>query len=284
MLIGLAILFFAVFVTASIPETLNYREPAEEAEESFPAEPQSPRKTPQTLLGRVRAFLLDAAAATTFITSDVRIMALMPAFMVHHLLGGSANLLQQLISVRYHWTLSNATLLLALRSGFTVLVLLGFLPLLSRYISSLNIWSMRRRDAVLSGLSAGVLTMGLAGLTFANTIPLLVLMLILTALGYGLMALLRSILVSLVEPHHAARLNTLIALIDTIGMMLGMPFLAWLFEVGLSKGGNLVALPFLVFSMATALICLVCGWLIATEEKNEQKLAGATVEPHSTDR
>lgn len=90
------------------------------------------------------------------------------------------------------------------------------------------------------------MALGFLLIALAPTIPFLLLAMAMNSLGWGLTLFLRSLMTSLVEEHHIARLNTLVGVVDTMGFMIGSPFLAWAFGKGLELGGWQTGLPFLI--------------------------------------
>lgn len=96
--------------------------------------------------------------------------------------------------------------------------------------------------------------LGFLMIALAPTIPLLMIAMALNSFGWGLTLFLRSLMTSLVEEHHIARLNTLVGVVDTMGFMVGSPFLAWAFGQGLELGGWRTGLPFLICAVALAVV------------------------------
>lgn len=74
------------------------------------------------------------------------------------------------------------------------------------------------------------------------------------------MALLRSLVSALVEPHHLGIANSLIGLMDAVGLMIAGPLFAEALKTGFDKGGTWVGLPFfcaaLFFTVATLIVCV----------------------------
>jgi len=66
------------------------------------------------------------------------------------------------------------------------------------------------------------------------------------SLGGGFAALVRSLLTSLVEPHHVGTLYNMIAVTEMVGFLFAGPLLSLSFRKGLELGGMWIGLPFLV--------------------------------------
>jgi hypothetical protein len=79
--------------------------------------------------------------------------------------------------------------------------------------------------------------------------------LVVESLGPGLYPLCRSLATGFVVSQDTSKLNTLIGIVETIGSLFAGPLLAWLFEVGVKRGGLLLRLPY--FGLAGLfLLCL----------------------------
>lgn len=113
--------------------------------------------------------------------------------------------------------------------------------------------------------------LGFLLIALAPTIPLLMVAMALNSLGWGLTLFLRSLMTSLVEEHHIARLNTLVGVVDTMGFMIGSPALAWAFGKGLELGGWRTGLPFLICAGALAIVVVsLAGIRVNGDEEVEQ--------------
>lgn len=81
------------------------------------------------------------------------------------------------------------------------------------------------------------------------------------AVGAGYSLLVRSLSTSLVEPHHIGTLNSTMAMLETIGSLLGGPLLSLSFRKGLDLGGIWLGLPFVGAGILSFVAALVI-WLI----------------------
>lgn len=93
---------------------------------------------------------------------------------------------------------------------------------------------------------------------------------VVNTLGWGLILFLRSLLTSLVEGHHVARVNTAASMFDTVGLMVLSPGLAWMFEKGVEKGEFWMGLPFLACAGAVAVVAIVLGGIGVRQEDTVQ--------------
>lgn len=71
----------------------------------------------------------------------------------------------------------------------------------------------------------------------------------------------RNLLLTLVESHHTAMVNTLIGFLETAGVMIAGPMYAEALRTGFKAGGAWVGLPFICAAVfggaATAILCVV---------------------------
>jgi hypothetical protein len=256
MVIGALIMTLPILIAFFLPETLDYKESCEDettspSSASLYADTDTKLSTWQTILDNTRD-------STAFLISDARILLLMPAFFLHLLFVNRDTLLQY-ISTRYAVSLSKATVLISIRSGLIMLLCLLILPAANHFFRKRLGFGPKRSDLLLSRASAVAMALGFFFIALAPSIPLLVTALAVNTFGFGLTLFLRSLLTSLVESHHVARLNTAVGVFDTVGLMIGSPLLAYLFEKGVELGRMWVGLPFLVCAGASALVGIILG-------------------------
>ena len=87
------------------------------------------------------------------------------------------------------------------------------------------------------------------------TIGLTIIGLVVYTLGGGFGALTRSLITTLVDKEHIARLYAAIAVVEVISSLAAGPSLAALYAVGLKFKGPWIALPY----YALAIICFIGG-------------------------
>ena len=252
MILGLAVEFVALGLIAFIPETLNY---------SGSLSPKSTRSLAGSIASvkpvrTCRSLLHPAHDYVSFLISDVRIVLITSAFAVHMLLQNE-DLLLQYISTRYQTSLALATVFASIRSGLILLFCLIVLPATTLFFR--RRFGPKESDLLLSRASAALIALGFLMIGLAPSRSLLSCALVINSMGWGLFTFLRSLLTSLVEAHHVARLNTLIGVFDTVGYMIGSPLLALLFETGLELGGVWSGLPFLFCAVVVAMIGMTLG-------------------------
>lgn len=191
----------------------------------------------------------------SFLTSDIRILLISISFTIH-LLFLNRDVLLQYTSTRYEISLASATAVTSIRSGLVFIVCVFILPVVSRNYHR-RFASQPLADLALARISAVLLALGFLSVAVAPNLPWLVAGFVLTSLGWGLHAFLRSLVARFVEVHHLARLNSFIGLFDTVGITLGGPILAKLFSKGLELGGFWLGLPFLACAGVVTTLALV---------------------------
>lgn len=210
-----------------------------------------------TLQDKVRHSLRTLKEASSFLLDDWRIPALIVPFLLHMVVGSISSLLLQYLSKRYGLTFSNATLLMAIRSGVIVLLLFIVLPYLSTILMRKYHLSGPRKDLYLVRASLAFIAVGFMFVGFSPNIPVVAISLALSALGQGFALVLRSFLTALVPSHHIARVYSIVSILETIGMMVGSPLLAGLFKRGLALGGAWIGLPFYFTALVSAMFLLL---------------------------
>ncbi len=255
MLLGLTVEIISILFLSLIPETLNYSDglPPNSGSPSI-STAISPQHQPWW-----RKLLEEARGCISFLMSEIRIVLIVSAFIVH-MLFLNRDVLLQYISSRYGITLAHATVLISVRSGFILILCVIVLPLVSLFCRSRL--GPKRSDLLLSRTSAAIIALSFLGIGLATNLPLLCLALVFNSLGWGLFSFLRSLAISLIEAEYVARLNTLIGIFDTVGLMVGSPLLAVLFTRGLEVGGLWVGLPFFFCAGIVALLTFMLVGLI----------------------
>jgi len=271
--LGLALQGIVLFPVLLLPETKDYRTDDHPSASHEP--PQEPTETASTSTVKLSPFAMLKAAvqdSVAFLASDTRLLLLIPAFFMHMLVS-SSDILVQYISTRYGLSLADATFVITMRSACVLALMLAFYPVLNHILRTRLKWHPQRSDLYLSRFCVIVTAFGFLFMAVAPSLPLLMVAMAVNTLGSGLHLYLRNLATSLVEPHHVARLMTLISWIDTAGLMIASPSLAWLFERGVDLGGLWMGLPFLftagIFGVIGVFIGMISlsGRRLAAEEE-----------------
>ncbi|KAF3389372.1 hypothetical protein F1880_004354 [Penicillium rolfsii] len=169
---------------------------------------------------------------------------------------GTAQFLAQYISRRFDWPLARTGYLLTLRGIIHMGVLLFALPLLSDLL--LRYQRPPVKDLTLARVSVAIAAVGALCMA-ASQIGLVVAGLAIHSLGSGLAPLCRSLAISYVSAQDTSKLNVVIGIVETTGLVFAGPALAWSFETGMKLGGMWFGLPYygLAGSFALCLVGLV---------------------------
>ncbi|KAK8165607.1 major facilitator superfamily domain-containing protein [Phyllosticta citrichinensis] len=273
-MVGSAIFFFSFMVVCFLPETMDYNEaPAPTTTE--PTQPRNCGSTSETTLPRrVKSLFKGLQHSVAFLTSDTRILVLLPSYSIHLLLYNTTDLLLQYTSDRYHIPISRATLVISLQAGLIMITLLLVLPALAHHLTKRLHFAAQRKDLLLARCSAATLAVGFLGIGLAPSLPWLVAALPVQVAGWGVMFLIRSLVTSFVEQHHVARLYTVLTLVDAAGMMAGTPTMAGLFDWGLSVGSWASGLPFVACAGALVAVAVALLWIRLDDEIKVEDVMG----------
>jgi hypothetical protein len=149
------------------------------------------------------------------------------------------------ISKRFSWKLSQTNLLYTLRALITLVLLGGIIPGISYILTERLHFSSRDKDLAIARASVMVLVVGSLLIAFSPSIGLTLFGLVVATLGSGFISLVRSVITTLVDKEHIARLYAAIAVVETSTSLIASPALAGLYAVGLKWKGPWIGLPFL---------------------------------------
>lgn len=261
------------------PETLEYEHPSLPRKPA-PIQPEQLIAVPPIVndLGgshlslavkQVRGLVTDLAKSLSFLADDWRVPVLISPFLIHMLVGVIGQLLLQYVSKRYEIKLSQAIILTTVRTGVIVLLLFAILPYISMWAIRNFDLSAQKKDLYLARISITVFALGWILVGLSPNIPLVLVSLAITSLGYGTWLLLRSFMTSLLQREQIARVYSVLSVIDTLGVMAGSPLMAGLFKHGFSLGGFWVGLPFCFLGLAGA--CFLLPLLLVGLRKGEDE-------------
>ncbi|KAF5649005.1 major facilitator superfamily transporter [Fusarium sp. NRRL 52700] len=249
MVLGLGVELISILTLCFIPETLNNGD-------SGSPEPQSSLSTDYGA-GEEPDFwsrlIIRIKISVSFMISDTRILVAAAAFSLH-MLFLNRDILLQYISTRYNISLSTATVFISIRSGLLIFLCIFIFPRIGRHYHG-KMHSLQA-DRILSCISAALLALGFLGLSMAPELVALSVFLAVNSLGWGLFPFLRSFLTNLAGKSEVARLNSIIGVSDTLGLMVGSPLLAKLFSKGIEMKGFLFGLPFMFSGLSVLVIVL----------------------------
>lgn len=131
--------------------------------------------------------------------------------------------------------------------------------------------SAKAKDLALARYSAVMLFVGALVFAASPTIGLTIIGLVIFTLGGGFVALTRSLITTLVDKEHVARLYAAIAIVEILSSLAAAPSIAGLYAAGLKLKGPWLALPFYVL----AFVCFVSGigvWCFKLLRKPQEEM------------
>ncbi|KAK8200419.1 major facilitator superfamily domain-containing protein [Phyllosticta capitalensis] len=273
-ILGTAFFAFGFVILCFLPETMSYK--GEESSPNTAAEPPRAETSDSTrepsIHDRVKSLLRSAQDSAAFLTSDMRILILLPTYSIHLLLYNTDDLLLQYSSERFDISISRATLVISLQAGLKVVVLIVLLPALVNYLTTRFPFDAQFKDLLLARCSAAAMALGFLCIGLAPSLPLLITALPIQVAGWGLMFLIRSLVTSFVEQHHVARLYIMLTLVDAAGLMVGTPAMAAFFDWSLSIGSWGGGLPFVGCGLALMMVEFALYSVRVGEEKGEEEV------------
>lgn len=117
------------------------------------------------------------------------------------------------------------------------------------------------RDLRLAQASVIFLPLGLFVMAIAGNISSMTTGLVIMTLGTGYSSLMRSLVTSIFERQHIARLYSAITVFEILGSMFSGPMLAGFFQWGMHLGGMWQGMPFFAAGLM-ALFTAVLAWTV----------------------
>ncbi|KAK2773040.1 hypothetical protein FQN52_004725 [Onygenales sp. PD_12] len=274
LLLGTLISSASVLLIFLIPETVHLRDTKDEepsSETETPSDEASEEPTP-TYLSRYSKFkprnlLHSLRTSIKPIVPNLTTALLLSTFLITNIGRKEVDLLLLYVSTRYHTSVSNAAFTLSVFAGVNIFLLLIILPALSRYLTVKRNLPSNLKDLAISRFSITVLTLGSVGMALAPTLATLTAGLVVYTLGSGFNAVNMSLVSTLVEPRHIARLYSIVSMLSMVGSFVGGPLLAALFGLGMKMGEGWVGLPFLGAALLYGVI-LASVWFIRLPRGN----------------
>jgi hypothetical protein len=250
--IGVGCFCVGIPLCCFIPETLGYQQPIRSDQRRRDEE-----ETPATAKDQAKSFLEQCykplAESIGYFMQDRRVVLLVIIFVPIMLTMTIVPLLLQYASARYDLTFASATLLLTVRAGVMIAMFLCMSSFVYRLLANAGV-SGQKRDLFLAQGSAGLMLLGWIAVGFSPNVILFTGSLMIATIGSGFPVYLRSFLTGLVAPNKVAGLYTIVSVVDTLGLMLGGPLLAWLFKRGMQLGGSFIGLPFIALGLIYAVV------------------------------
>jgi MFS transporter, PCFT/HCP family, solute carrier family 46 (folate transporter), member 1 len=250
----------AFVVLLFIPETLPVKQPPAEQE----PDASDISKTP------LKDALAEIRVSLSLLGNRNISLAMVNFFIQPALFAAYSGTMGQHVSKYFGWTLAQTNYLLGPPLGLLRLVVIILVPWISSVLISptgrfqLSAFS---KDLLLTKVSL-LLMIGAALLEgFSREVVLFVVGLALGTLGSANGSLLSAIATSYVQPDETSRLYSLISVMDTGGALIGGPILAQCFNLGLSRKGLWIGLPWFYVALLLAIAFSALLFLRAPPKK-----------------
>jgi hypothetical protein len=246
---GYVVMASGLIILTFIPETLAKREPASEDD------PQ-PDDTIQHKLRQSFKQVKTEIRATWDIMKHPSLFLILLIFttMGPQSLAASQFLVQY-ISKRFHWSIADAGFLLSLQGIINIALFFVILPAFSTSLQSVFGLSAGGKDKLLAFLSSMFIFLG-SLLLAGDRITVVITGLIVFTFGAGLPPVCRSLAAYYVDSQNASKLQTLISVMETAGILYAGQFLSSLFALGIRLGGLWTGLPYIGVASITAITVL----------------------------
>ncbi|KIW97548.1 uncharacterized protein Z519_01132 [Cladophialophora bantiana CBS 173.52] len=256
--LGLALLVITVMLVATVPETIHLQAAAGDDGAGAHQEDQIAASPIDSQCGNSSTRRQLNLCRLIKVWSDWRLVFIAITYPFRLICYALSDLLQRYVSDRYGWTLADATFIYSLQAVGAGLVLFTLLPMISARIDARYAFSAIQKNVVLSRASLFVLAVAFAVIGLAPHPAIMVGGLLLETLSTGFPATLRALATALIDADDKGRVFSVLAIAETLSVMLAYPFTAALFNIGLRRGGgSWLGLPYDVISVAAALGCAV---------------------------
>ncbi|KAK0628244.1 major facilitator superfamily domain-containing protein [Bombardia bombarda] len=280
LLVGLGMLVLGSLMIPAIPETVQLRNVQEsrpeeqEVNDTSSEELDDPKPATSHMANLWRKARDGLAAVQHFILSNQSVSFLMISLIFLIIGRYSSEILLQYARNRYQWDWSEAAYLMTVLGATSLFNLLVIMPAATWLCLDYFRMSASAKDILLARISMTVLVVACLLIAAATNGWLLAVGLVGLGLGSGSPGLIRSVLNTLVEKHHVGMLNTLIGLMENIGLMMAGPILAKCFGVGKSRGGAWLGLPFIAAALFNCVTLLVlCIFRLPVSQASRRRLS-----------
>ncbi len=230
-----------------IPETLPPRKRGGPGSDMYDDDDESPVATVKAHARELRDQLVTAVR----MLRQPSLCLVLFAFLCPAPVGmATSTLFLQYVSKRFGWSMASVGYLLSVKTVVNILVIVVVIPGVSKLLMSgvlVKSLSVRDKDKILAQASAFALVIGFALLS-GPSIGIVIAGLIVKTFGAGLSSLCRALATAQTTPDNTAKLQTVIGIITTVGMLVAAPTLAFLFSLGMKLGGLMIGLPYAVMA------------------------------------
>ncbi|KXJ91608.1 major facilitator superfamily domain-containing protein [Microdochium bolleyi] len=255
MLLGLGLWIFANVLCCVVPETLEIRRLADRLEGTLgdgealddAAATFAKDDSLEPLTSRVKRQLRHSAdEVRDFAVVNQGLLFLMLSLVFVVLSKVVRLLLLQFTTKKFNWSWSQGAFLLSIRSGSNLANSLFLLPAISSLLTNTFSLAPIHKDVLIARGTGVCGILGALLIALAPDPATLSVGLVVFGLAGGMAVAVRSLLNALVEPHHVGMLNTMLGLLEQVGLMVAGPLFSQALKTGIDLGGAWIGLPFLV--------------------------------------
>jgi len=273
-LLGFGLWIVATFMCFLLPETLDVRRLANKLKETATTTVSDADENDTNTHGDKDPFMTKVIQHIHHSATEVRAFAtqnrglvLLMLSLVFVVLGRVVQtLLLQFTTKKFNWTWPQATFLLAVRSSSSAFTSLVLLPFISHVLTNTYHIPPVSKDTYIARVTGGLGVLGSLLIAFAPSPLALSVGLVVFGFSGGMAVAVRSLLNALVESHHVGMLNTVLGLLEQVGLMAAGPLFSKALKTGIELGGGWIGLPFLV---AGAYMCIATGIVVLFKAPRE---------------
>lgn len=251
--VGTAGMVISVFITPTLPETLQYKQ-----EDIIEDTEELKRETVWERLKTATTITKKAFRELAIVWTDWRLIFVCVLLMPFRMLAVTLkDLLQRYVSNRYGWTIADGTFLYALQALSCAIVLFAILTPISDYID--KHWNITAvfKNVILTRAGLLMLFFGIAIEGFSPNVTSFTFGLIIETFGAGVSSTTRALAGTLVEQKDNGRVFSVLAISEVLSKMATFPAINSLFNMGMDRGGGMwLGLPYFA-SAGAALVAFL---------------------------
>ncbi|OHE99738.1 Sir2 family protein [Colletotrichum orchidophilum] len=249
--VGMALLIIGTFLPPFIPETLDLRRAADQEVEQTLQRSEEDARDKRTLREQiVFAVKNDMGHVYNFLIRSKSVIYLVAGFNLTVIVKFvKVDIMSQYVHNLLGWSWAKATLLGTVSTVTNIVMLLVVLPALSWLITKRTGVHPLVRDLWLTRMSGILLAIGCFMVAIAFAPWFLITALVVFSMGTVYTNICRAILNAVVEPHTIGTLNTAIAWVEQVSLLVSAPVISALLKAGNSAGGLWLGLPYMAATL-----------------------------------
>ncbi|KAJ5629585.1 hypothetical protein N7528_003242 [Penicillium herquei] len=255
-LLGPVIVLIGAAFSIFVPETLNKSKttPTEESNQREVIGSLVPLK--QNALALITSKAEGFVSETKFLWQTPKILVSLGVVFAGILDKSSLFLLIQYASNKLHWTIARASYLISIRGCMTLATFLGFVPLLSSYLTRKLHYTTLKKNLAVANIAVAAGTIGYLLIFIASNEALLTVGCLSVSLSMPFVVTVISIATYFTPAERVATLYTAMSVSQSVGIIIAGPIFAKLYTAGMHIGLEWSGLPFLAAASLFAVILI----------------------------